>query len=108
MEIRIEPKENISDPIITTTTDDRKTINLESAENNEFDFLQNIKNSIYDEINFRIIVKRDKHALEILQSAKDKVKDNINIDTVKWALIAMKGFYLAASIALMNQRPELF
>lgn len=71
-------------------------------EKDEFD--QILRTCLLEEINYRMVIKRDKHALEILSAAKQRVKENI--DAIKWMLIAMKPFYLMAVIALMSQKPE--
>lgn len=65
-----------------------------------------LRDFVFDEINYRIINLRDKKALEILAEAKRKLKESIEShkETIAF-LIAMKGFYLVASISLMSLSP---
>ena len=76
----------------------------DESKNTEIEFTLDLKECIYDEIQFRIKNHRDKYALDILMAAKNRVKENIG--QIKWMLIAMKPFYLMAVIALLSQKPE--
>ena len=83
-------------------------IHQDNNNNNNADLISLLKTAILDEINYRIINNRDKYALELLSEAKTKLKETIEAqkDNIIWTLLAMKGFYLAASIALGHWTPE--